>query len=94
MKQACQKGGTGFTFFDFNFPGLPAGGQVACKTGTAETDDEFTHAWFTAFGPVDFPEIVVTVLVEKGGEGSSVAGPLAREVFDYWFGKNDITTAQ
>jgi len=28
---------------------------------------------------------VVTVLVENGGEGSRIAGPIAREIFDYWF---------
>ncbi|MFV1917527.1 MAG: penicillin-binding transpeptidase domain-containing protein [Patescibacteria group bacterium] len=83
MRQACRPGGTGFTFFDFE---EKVGTQVACKTGTAETGDgKTTHAWFVAFAPVDFPEIVATVLVEKGGEGSSVAGPIAREIFDYWF---------
>ena len=47
---------------------------------------ETTHAWFSAFAPIESPEIVVTVLVEEGGEGSGVAGPIAREIFDYWFG--------
>jgi penicillin-binding protein 2 len=80
MIEACSEGGTGFTFFDFS-------PQVACKTGTAETNEEdVTHAWFTVFAPSDFPEIVATVLVEKGGEGSRIAGPIAREIFDYWFG--------
>jgi penicillin-binding protein 2 len=79
MAEVCTEGGTGFTFFDFN-------PQAACKTGTAETNDEdATHAWFTVFAPSDFPEIVTTVLVEKGGEGSRIAGPIAREIFDYWF---------
>lgn len=81
MIEACSTGGTGYTFFDFE-------PQVACKTGTAETNlDGKTHAWFTVFGPADFPEIVATVLVEGGGEGSKVAGPLAREIFNYYFGK-------
>jgi len=31
------------------------------------------------------PEIVVTVLVEKGGEGSSVAGPIAKKILEEWF---------
>ncbi|OGM11002.1 hypothetical protein A2Z22_04020 [Candidatus Woesebacteria bacterium RBG_16_34_12] len=77
-------------------------GKIACKTGTAEiyTDGD-THAWFTFFAPaltkaslgkldaksIPESEIVVTVLVEKGGEGSKVAGPIAREIFDYWFGE-------
>lgn len=80
MVGACSQGGTSFTFFDFE-------PQVACKTGTAETNEEGkTHAWFTVFGPADEPELVLTVLVEKGGEGSQVAAPIAREIFDYWFG--------
>ena len=83
MMGACSSGGTGFTFFDFT---EKTGIHVACKTGTAETDEEGkTHAWFTVFAPVPNPEIVATVLVEKGGEGAYVAGPIAREIFDYWF---------
>ncbi|KKQ95483.1 MAG: Penicillin-binding protein 2 [Candidatus Woesebacteria bacterium GW2011_GWB1_43_14] len=79
MIAACSIGGTAYPFFGF-YP------QVACKTGTAETfNEEKTHAWFIAFAPEDFPEIVVTVLVEEGGEGSKVAAPIAYEIFDYWF---------
>ncbi len=66
-------------------------GFVVCKTGTAETVKEnVTHAWFVAFAPTDSPEIVVTVLVEEGGEGSSVAAPITREIFDYWFNNETI----
>jgi penicillin-binding protein 2 len=87
MKGACSYGGTGFTFFDFT---EKSGKTVACKTGTAETEEEEkTHAWFTVFAPVDDPEIITTVLVEKGGEGAYVAGPIAREIFDYWFGREN-----
>lgn len=86
MIKACSTGGTGYTFFDFKIPGNDSLNQVACKTGTAETNvDGKTHAWFTAYGPVDFPEIFVTVLVERGGEGSKVAGPIARDIFNYYF---------
>ena len=61
---------------------------MAGKTGTAEyrPDDDKdgqpdrdergnlpTHAWFTSFAPYDDPEIVVTVFVANGGEGSAVA---------------------
>jgi penicillin-binding protein 2 len=98
MIGACKSGGTGYTFFDFS---EKYGFDVACKTGTAETDDvsEDTHAWFTAFTPdfmdwdeeLEGKEIVVTVLVEKGGEGSKVAGPIARKIFDYWFKGEEST---
>ncbi len=86
MKQACSRGGTGFTFFDFM---EKTGIDVACKTGTAETEGGDPHAWFVAFAPVENPEIVATVLVENGGEGSSASGPIAREIFDYWFKERD-----
>jgi len=84
MKKACATGGTGFTFFDFaeKHNGL----EVGCKTGTAETnEDDKTHAWFTVFAPLDNPEIHLTVMVEKSGEGSKVAGPIARSIFDEYF---------
>lgn len=82
MKQACQEGGTAWPFFDFS-------PQVGCKTGTAEFGhpEDKTHAWFTVFAPWDKPEIVVTVLLEEGGEGSSQAAPLAKELLKYWFEK-------
>jgi penicillin-binding protein 2 len=80
MKEACSPGGTAFPFFDFS-------PQVACKTGTAEFGDLAgkTHAWLTSFSPVDNPQIVVTALVEKGGEGSYVAAPVVKKVMEAWF---------
>jgi len=53
--------------------------------------DVNSNAWFTAFAPVDDPQIIVTVLVEQGGEGSKVAGPIARSIFDFWFKNNLIS---
>jgi penicillin-binding protein 2 len=84
MIKACETGGTAYPFFDFKLPNED--GKVACKTGTAQIDTgDDTHAWFTIFAPSENPEIVLTVLVEKGGEGSKVAAPIARELFNYWF---------
>ena len=79
MKGACTTGGTAFTFFELN-AGLPAGRQVFCKTGTAQTVGENTHAWLTVFSG----DIVLTVLVEEGGEGSRVAGPVASQIMRGW----------
>lgn len=81
MRQACQSGGTGWPFFGAAY-------TVGCKTGTAEKAQGNPHAWFSAFAPFEGPQISVTVLVEDGGEGSTVAGPIAREVLDWWFGQH------
>jgi len=82
MRAVCSAGGTAYTFFDFE---ERSGVAVACKTGTAEDEGKEPHAWFTAFAPADDPQIVATILVENGGEGSKVAGPIARELFNYYF---------
>jgi penicillin-binding protein 2 len=59
---------------------------VAGKTGTAQSGgDRDYHAWFTGFGPYENPEIVLTILIEEGGEGSDVAVPIARDIFNWWF---------
>ncbi len=60
--------------------------KVAGKTGTAQVGgDAENHAWFTGFGPYESPEIAMAVLIENGGEGSSVAVPIARDIFTWWF---------
>ncbi len=59
---------------------------LAGKTGTAQAGGrKQTHAWFTGFAPYEQPEIVVVVLLEEGGEGSSTAVPVAREVLQKWW---------
>lgn len=65
--------------------------NVGCKTGTAEIGDAHTkpHAWITVIAPFHNPEVVVTVLVENGGEGSSVAGPIARDILKEYFEKKN-----
>jgi penicillin-binding protein 2 len=58
------------------------------KTGTAEFGSKTkTHAWFVGFAPYDTPEIVIAVLIEEGGEGSSVALPVARDAMNWYFSK-------
>ncbi|MFV2089165.1 MAG: penicillin-binding transpeptidase domain-containing protein, partial [Pseudomonadales bacterium] len=59
--------------------------------------DEYNrkHAWFIAFAPADQPVIALAVLVENGGGGSSVAGPVAREVIDaYLLPQLDVAMTQ
>jgi penicillin-binding protein 2 len=60
--------------------------DVAGKTGTAQTPgDRPTHAWFIGFAPYENPSLAIVVLIEEGGEGSSVAVPLARDIFEWWY---------
>lgn len=60
--------------------------KVAGKTGTAQAPrNKKPHSWFTAFAPYENPEIVLTILIENGGEGSSVAVPIAKEVLKWYF---------
>jgi penicillin-binding protein 2 len=72
-------GGTGAAA---RIPGL----DVAGKTGTAQTvansksEKGQDHAWFAAFAPLKDPEVVVVVLVERGGHGGATAAPIAREI--------------
>ena len=62
--------------------------MVAGKTGTAQwNSNKENHAWFTGFAPYNNPTFSITVLVEEGGEGSSIASPIARDILAYWFGK-------
>ncbi len=61
---------------------------IACKTGTAETTpNQKPHAWITLFAPAYNPQIIVTVLSENSGEGSNVAGPIAKKILEAWFSK-------
>jgi penicillin-binding protein 2 len=77
-------GGTGVAA---RIPGL----DIAGKTGTAQTvansksSKGQDHAWFASFGPVKDPEVVVVVIVERGGHGGEVAAPIARQIFNSIF---------
>jgi penicillin-binding protein 2 len=77
--------------------------DVAGKTGTAQvvaiaqdatydeeslTEYQRNHGWFIAFAPVENPEIVVAVLTENSGGGSS-AYPVARAMLDYWMSRDE-----
>ncbi|MEK9183168.1 MAG: penicillin-binding protein 2 [Patescibacteria group bacterium] len=58
---------------------------VAGKTGTAQWSSKYSpHAWFTGFAPYENPQIVLTILIEEGGDGSHAAVPVAREILGWW----------
>jgi penicillin-binding protein 2 len=84
----------------FVFEGLSV--PVAGKTGTAEDPPRSSHAWFAGYAPaapytktdgtlVDEPEIAVVVIVENGGEGSGVAAPIVRQIFEAYYGITPLT---
>jgi penicillin-binding protein 2 len=65
---------------------------IGGKTGTAEigvADEngiyDRQHAWFTCYAPFEDPEIVVTAIVEDGGEGSAYAVPVVDRVLRAYF---------
>ncbi len=69
---------------------------IAAKTGTAEFGQQLadgsyatSHAWYTAYAPFDDPEIAVVVFLEKG-IGATHAGPVAKQIFDYYFGRQRL----
>lgn len=51
---------------------------IAGKTGTAETG-AVDHAWFAGYVPAERPRIAFVVVLQHGGSGGKVAGPVARE---------------
>jgi len=66
--------------------------KVAGKTGTAEWGKgRSPHAWFTGFAPYENPEIVITVLVEEGGEGSTISVPIAKEILNWYFSNRQLS---
>lgn len=58
---------------------------VAAKTGTAETGAGLPHAWVTAVVPAENPELVMAVMVENAGEGSTVAVPITHDILQWYF---------
>jgi penicillin-binding protein 2 len=81
---AVNEGGTGAAA---RIPGT----LVAGKTGTAQSVARSVaasgqdHAWFASFAPADDPEVVVVVLVERGGKGGQIAAPIARKIYQAIF---------
>jgi penicillin-binding protein 2 len=54
--------------------------SIAGKTGTAEVGGRLPdHAWFAGYVPADEPRVAFAVVIEHGGSGGKVAGPVARD---------------
>lgn len=63
-------------------------GEVAGKTGTAETGREISNALFSGFAPYDDPQIVVSCVLEEGEAGTNAAAVTAK-VFEKYFSSHE-----
>tara|TARA_B110001450_G_C17341854_1_gene367854 strand:- start:99 stop:587 length:489 start_codon:yes stop_codon:yes gene_type:complete len=52
--------------------------------------EERDHALYVAFGPYKNPRYAVSILVEHGGSGSSVAAPIAKKLFKKIIDRHEI----
>ena len=96
--QGFRRNGTAWAYIGQNISYRMAGKSgtaqvVEIKQGEEYSEEELeeaekNHAWFIAFAPVKNPKIAVAVLIENGGGGSSVAGPVARKVLDSYLAVN------
>ena len=79
--EAVVENGTGRKFKGLEY-------KVAGKTGSAEYGNVKgeSHSWFTGFSNPEDPDIAVTVIMEGAGSGSDYAVPVAKRVFDAYYG--------
>ena len=65
--------------------------EVCAKTGTAQTGITGTsdNGAFVCFAPKDDPQIAISVYVEKGGHGSSMA-VVAQDILNQYFSVDEI----
>ena len=69
--------------------------DIAGKTGTAENFAKIggkrvqlkDHSIFVAFAPKDNPKIAIAILVENGGFGATIAGPIASLMIEKYLRK-------
>ncbi|MGO2127564.1 MAG: penicillin-binding protein 2 [Pseudoalteromonas prydzensis] len=52
------------------------------------------NAIYVGFAPYDDPQIVVSIVVENTGGGSTVGAPIARQLMDYYFSANPVNIAR
>lgn len=83
-----------------------SGFQVCGKTGTAQiigninrqrlsedAREKFEpNAWFVGFAPLEDPEIVIAVVVQRAGTGGTAAAPIAGEILRLYYQKHKAKT--
>lgn len=65
---------------------------VSAKTGTAQTTDngkKSNNSWMIAFAPFDTPKYAIAIIVQAGGSGGGVCGPLVNTVYTGLFAKEN-----
>ena len=82
LRQVVTDGTARWAFYGFPLKQIP----VAGKTGTAENPGKNDYAFFASYAPLDQPELVVVVVIEEGGFGSQAAAPIARKIYEAYFG--------
>ncbi len=83
MRQGLRQVVSGGTGRALNVPTIP---PASGKSGTAETFNRKSHAWFGAYVPSDQPEIVVVAEAEhSGGGGGKVCAPMVLKVLEAHF---------
>ena len=66
-------------------------GMEACgKTGTAQNPHGKDHSTFLGFAPKDNPKIAISVYIENGGFGATIAVPIASLIMEQYL--NDTIT--
>ncbi|WP_105615915.1 peptidoglycan D,D-transpeptidase FtsI family protein [Vallitalea okinawensis] len=59
--------------------------KIYGKTGTAQNETPNDHSWFIGYSESGDSDIVITVIVEEGGNSSSTAIPIAHQLFDAYY---------
>ena len=65
---------------------------IAAKTGTSQTTDngkKSNNSWIISFAPFDKPRYAVVILVQAGGSGGAVCGPLVNTVYTGLFAQEN-----
>ena len=77
MRSVTEDGTASSVFKDFEV-------SVGGKTGTAEVARGSNNGIFVAFAPYENPQIAISVIVEHGSHGNSIA-PVAKEIIAKYF---------
>ena len=74
--------------------------EICGKTGTAENFAKINgvrtkledHSIFVAFAPKDNPKIAIAIMIENGGFGATIAGPIASLMIEKYLRKKITRT--